>query len=591
MTQLLETHPVPPEDLLNEKGLRLLLRDHMPSQIVLCALLGVVVGLITYALHKLVLYTHEIGFHLPLEGRLSAAEDISAAYILRVPVLAGLLLGGLLFLFRRLKMTEVVDPIEANAIFGGRMSIWTSLQLMLLTVVSNGAGASIGMEAAYTQGGAGFFSSVGQYLRLRRQDLRVFVAAGAAAAIAAAFNAPMAGAFYGFELVLGTYTISALSQVSAAALAGDITVRFLTGSGPIFALPLDDLLIPGRNYVLFVALGVMAAGVGILTMKCVTYCEQLAKKLPVPYWLTPVVGGMILSLIALVFPNVLGSGQGAIADYLHDHGAFLMLLALLAAKIVASAVSIGSGFKGGLFSSSLLIGCFLGQAVGVIANVVFPDTAGQVTSFTLVGMGAVAASIIGAPVTMIMLVLEMTGSFNVTTGVITGVLVSSAITRYYFGYSFSTWRFHIRGLPIWGAQDVGWIGEIRVGSMMGADLKVVPDGMPLAEIKAQFPPGSAKTLFVTDDTGNYTGMIDVAVLHKPNTKEEDVFARDLAKNGELFLLKDNNIKQAMEVFDKQQVEELPVVDSAAAPRLVGRITESFCLRRYARELEARDIVK
>ena len=402
----------------------------------------------------------------------------------------------------------------------------------------------------------------------------------------------MAGAFYGFELVLGTYTVTALSQVSAAALAAALTVRALTAADPVFSLHLDDLVIPGQDYFFFILLGVIAAGVGILTMKSVTWCEQLSRKVSAPGWLSPMLGGLLVSAIAVICPQVLGSGQGAIGDYLTVHGAFSTLLILLAAKIAASAISVGSGFKGGLFSTSLFIGCLLGQAVGVAASHILPDAPGQITSFTLVGMGSVAASVVGAPVTMIMLVLEMTGNFTVTTGVLAGVLVSSAITRYSFGYSFSTWRFHLRGLPIRGAEDVGWVRDLTVRKLMGGGLPAVPATTPLHEIRTLFPAGSEKYLFVVDGDGKYKGMIDTAGLYDPEADHgADPSAEKLAKGANKFLLAEQDIRTALALFAEFEIEALPVLESADNPKLIGQVSESYALRRYAHELETHNMEK
>jgi chloride channel protein, CIC family len=578
---------------IDVERLRHVLRDNQPAQIVLCALLGAAVGLGTLLLHLTVLYIHRIAFALPPGARLSSATAIDRYRIMIVPAAGGILLGLVMLLSRYWKRHEIVDPIEANAIYGGRMSAWGSLRLLAKTLISNAAGASLGMEAAYTQSGSWFFSYAGQKLHLRRQDMRILVAAGSAAAIAAAFNAPMAGAFYGFELVLGTYTVTALSQVSAAALAAALTVRALTAVQPVFSLHLDDLAIPGQDYFFFILLGVLSAGIGILTMKSVTWCEQLSRKVGASGWLSPALGGLLVSAIAVICPQVLGSGQGAIGDYLTVHGAFSALLILLAAKIAASAVSVGSGFKGGLFSTSLFIGCLLGQAVGVAAAHMLPDTPGQIISFTLVGMGSVAASIVGAPVTMIMLVLEMTGNFTVTTGVLAGVLVSSAITRYSFGYSFSTWRFHLRGLPIRGAEDVGWVRELTVRKLLTGNLPAVPAAATLPEIRNLFPAGGEKYLFVVDGGGKYKGMIDTAGIYDPEADNsgDDLSAEKLAKGANKFLLAEQDIRTALALFAEFEMEALPVLEAAGNPKLIGQVSESYTLRRYAHELESHNMEK
>lgn len=208
-------------------------RDSQPAQTIICIFLGVAVAAVTVALHEAVMLLHEKAFGLIKGQHLSGATVIDGTRIIFMPALGGLALGLLLYAFKRWKPREIVDPIEANAIFGGRMSLADSLRLLAATLISNGAGGSIGMEAAYTQMGGSIASAFGAKLQLRREDMRVFVAAGAAAAISAAFNAPLAGAFYGYELVLGVYKISALAQVTLSALAGELFLRAIHAGDPI----------------------------------------------------------------------------------------------------------------------------------------------------------------------------------------------------------------------------------------------------------------------------------------------------------------------------------------------------------------------
>ena len=565
-----------------------LIREQQPAQIVLCGLLGIGVGLLIVIAHHLIQTLNAELFHLGEGEHLSATQDIPPSRILLVPLVGGLALGAYIWIMKILRPRDIIDPIEANAIYGGRMSLTDSVRLFFAAFISNGSGVSIGMEAGYTQLGSGILSWVGRKLQLRREDLRVLVAAGAAAAIAAAFNAPLAGAFYGFELVLGTYMIAALPQVAAAALGAALCARIFTGGEVLFSLPLAITEIPAINYPFFILLGIASAIIGILTMKLVTRCEKIWSQLPVPSWLHPAIGGALFGIIAIMFPQVLGSGQGAIDEHLKNHWPLLALIGLVVAKIVASAISVGSGFRGGLFSSALLIGALFGQIAGILAGIVLPYSEGQLETFMLVGMGAVAASIVGAPVTMVLLILEMTGNFPTTTAVLLGVLIASAITRYAFGYSFSTWRFHLRGLRISGAHDVGWVRELTVEKIMQTGTKSVLAETPLGEIRDQYPAGSVKRVVVMDVRDHYHGTIDIAELHSvPQEILETKTARDIATHQDAFLLPHENIQQALEKFTTLKMEELPVLTSPTNARVLGYLSEAYALRRYAQELEAR----
>lgn len=550
----------------------------------LAAVCGAGVGGTVALVQQAIFALHEWAFGLPAGARLSTGVGINPWSMALIPAFGGLLVGLTALLFRRLRRTDIVDPIEANALHGGRMSLIDSLRLFFSTILSNLAGASVGMEAGYSQYGAGVFSACGQSLNLRRADMRITVAAGAAAAIAAAYDAPLAGAFYGFELILGTYSIRALAPVTVAALSGVLTARALVPPESAFAIA-ESFRFPPEQYLWFALVGVFAAGLCVLSMRAVSWAEAGFRLLALPKWLRPVLGGVLLSAIAVFVPQVLGSGHGAIQVQLDQRWALTPLLILLAAKLVASAVSIGSGFRGGLFLSSLFLGCVFGAAFADAAVLAAPALAGQHTAFAIVGMGAVAAGIVGAPLTMVFLVLEGTGDFSVTAAVMVGVVVCSTIVRQAFGYSFSTWRFHQRGLKIHGAHDVGWLQELTVERLMRADVPTAAAAAPLVEARAHFPLGSTKKLCVVDGAGRYVGMVDASRLHDPTVAAASVGA--LAAAADAFLLPHNDVKTALRRFESLGLEMLPVLRSADDRTPVGYVTEAYVLRRYSEMLERR----
>ncbi|MDR3437063.1 chloride channel protein [Telmatospirillum sp.] len=563
------------------------LRGSQGTLIAFCACLGAAVGIVVVALHAAVSWLHIIDFGLPPDHYLSAGLDIELIRLAIVPTLGGILLALLPLLDRRSRHREIVDPIEANALYGGRMSFVDSLRLVAATVISNASGASLGMEAAYSQIGSGLLSSVGQWLRLRRADLRVFVAAGAAAAIAAAFNAPLAGAFYAYELVLGSYSPGALAQVATAALTGTVVMRLTAGAAPIFLVHQPSAGLHPWDYPLFALLGVGAAVIGIATMRAATGCEQALARLKIPPWLRPAIGGALLSLIAVAFPQVLGSGHGGI-QLLFDGSALLPpLVLLLLAKLAGSAISIGTGFRGGLFSSSLFLGCLYGASLSQAALFFGPWLASQQDMFLLVGMGAVAASIVGAPVTMVLLVLEVTGDYEVALGVLAGVITAATITRYNFGYSFATWRFHQRGKLIRGAHDVGWVSNLSAGRMARSDAKTVTTDTPLLRLREQVPLGSRSHVYAVDDKGCYAGLIEMAIAHDPDIDDAaaGLVAGDLARGRESFLLPEMDVRAVLTRFEETEKEALPVLAGADDRRIIGYVSEAYALRRYSQELE------
>jgi len=335
---------------------------------------------------------------------------------------------------------------------------------------------------------------------------------------------------------------------------------------------------------------VLAAAFSILAMQAVTWAERAMRNLPLlPQWLRPAIGGLLLTAIALYVPQVLGSGHGAI-QFLFDHDqALAILLIILAAKLVASAISIGSGFRGGMFSSSLYLGGLFGAAFADIAAFFVPRLGEQHGALMMVGMGSVAAAVIGAPLTMVFLVLEGTGDFPMTVGVMVGVVIASTLVRLTFGYSFSTWRFHQRGIGIRSPHDVGWLADMTMSKLMRSDPKLVPAEMPVRALREKYPLGSAKRVFVVQHDNEYVGALDMVAVH--DAKQDDsldaLHARELALNRDAFLLPGESIRTALVRFEVTQLEALPVLASATGREVIGYVTEAYALRRYSQELERR----
>jgi CIC family chloride channel protein len=562
------------------------LRESEFAFIVIAALTGIAVGVGVAVLTAGVTLLHKLLFGVPLNGHLSYGVSISLLTALLVPAAGGLLAGIYSYVMRRLRPRDIVDPIEANALYGGRMSLLDSMNLAVLTIIAVGFGGSAGMEAAYTQAGSGLASKVGRSIRLRRQDLRILVGCGSAAAISAAFNSPLAGAFYAFELVIGSYTPQSIAPVAVASLCGKLAIVMLGQAEPLFTVA-SPITLSETDYELFLLLGLGAAALSIGTMRAVTIVEHTLRTQHVPSWLRPAVGGLAVGAIAMLFPQVLGSGHGAISSYLSPGSSYMLLFALVLAKMLASALTVGSGMRGGLFSSSLLLGTIFGTATATLLLSVAPGLDINVTTYSLVGMAAVAGGIVGAPVTMTLLVLETTGNFSLTAGVLLTVIVTTFTVRKTFGYSFATWRFHIRGLDLRGAHDVGWIRELTVGKLMRRDFHQVPASETIASLREKFPVGGPKYAFVVDDNGAYAGTIETLEAHAAKFEAEagQETVDTLIHTEPVALTEKEDIRSAMLLFRKTASEVLPAVENRKSRRLVGYVTEAYLLRRYSQELE------
>jgi chloride channel protein, CIC family len=567
-------------------ALRALLRSNEFYLIPLALVVGVVAGAVVTLMSEIAQIAHVLIFGIPIDVRLSANASVNPVIALIAPALGGLSLGIMEWSRRRLKISNAVDPIEANALRGGRLSARDSVVVSGQTLISNGCGASVGLEAGYTQIGAGAASLIGQFLNLRRNDLRLIVGCGAAAAIAAAFGAPITGAFYACELIVGVYAVGSAAPILAASLAGALTAQYLGGAP--YSLEVSHVGSVGlEQYLALVGLALIVAVIGILVMRSSSLFERVFAQTWLPIWIRPVIGGLFVGGLAIVTPQVLAAGHGAMVLDLHREMAIGFIATVIALKLVACLVSLASGFRGGLFFASLFVGSLLGKffaAVLVWTGLGF--TVDPMVSM-LTGMATLGVAIVGGPLTMSFLVLEMTRSVDVTAVVLAGCIVTSIFVRFMFGHSFSTWRLHLRGETIRSANDVGWLRNLTVERMMRTDVGKVPSTTTIAACRREFVLGSRQAIVVVNNSDDYCGLVLLPELYlgELDAIADDIQVVELARYTDVALLPEMNVKTAMKLFDDAEAEVLAVLESADSRKVIGFLSESFARRRYVDEID------
>ncbi|WP_421361349.1 chloride channel protein [Agrobacterium rosae] len=570
-------------DNLRSSRLRAIFRRGEIALVILAFFVGIAAGLFVVLIGAITTALHVLIFGVE---RLSSS-DLSGWIVLLGPLAGGVVLGIIIFVLSKTRKKPMIDPIEANALHGGRLSLTDSVIVCLQNIVSNGFGASVGLEAGYTQVASGVASKLGVKLKLRRGDMRILVGCGAAGAIAAAFNAPLTGAFYAIELIIGTYTIVTLAPLIVSALVATIVTGLLSQHGLSIDIFGSSEVTP-PDYVPAIFLGAVCAGVGIVLMQAVSFIEETARKSRIPIWLRPALGGIAVGVLALISPQVLSSGHGALHLNLDANMTIAGLAGIFILKAAASAISIGSSFRGGLFFASLFMGSLLGKIFAICAPYIgYGDT--QPIVYAVIGMSAFAAAIIGGPLTMTFLALELTGDFQITVLVLAAVMTTSLVVRTTFGYSFATWRFHLRGESIRSAHDIGWIRDLTVGKMMRADIRKETVSIGLAAFKEKFPLGSTQRVIMTHDDGRYAGMVLVAEIYAdPMERDSKTISLETYLRYKTdVLLPTMNARQAAALFDATQSEALAVVNDKIENRPIGLLTESHTLRRYSEELEIR----
>ena len=563
-------------------ALRRWARMNAVGQVAAAIVVGALAGVSVTAMTMLAEAMHVAFYGIAFDERLSAKARISPVAAFLTLGFGGLVMGLFELWRRRRKAKPTVDPIEANALRGGRLSLSDGGVVVAQTLISNGFGASVGLEAGYAQIGSAIGSRLGLALKLRRADQRVLLGCGAAGAIAAAFGAPLTGAFYAFELIIGAYSLANAAPVIAAAVAGALAVKTLGGAPYVVSAPAVAPL-GLAQYVALVGLGLISAAIGVGAMRAAAGFERAFRISRLPIWARPVVGGFVVAAFASYTPQVLGAGHGALE--LDTPGALGLatLATLISLKLIACLISLASGFRGGLFFASIFIGALVGKLYALAIAAALPWLALDPTACLFAGMGTLGVAIVGGPLTMTFLVLESSGNLVVAGGVLAACIAASLTVRATFGYSFSTWRLHLRGENIRSAEDIGWLRELTVGKLMDPEPVIAPATMTLQEFRQAHPLGGGPYVALEDAEGRFAGLVAVAEAHAdPSPLTTPIVA--LANFVKPTLSSKMAAKAALAVFEAAQSEILAVVD-ADDGGLVGTLGEAHLARRFAEALD------
>ena len=404
-----------------------------------------------------------------IEQVVTLGRDVPGWLRLAVPVAGGLVVGLVLQWALVTRRTgSVADVIEARALRSGQLTLREGLISAAVSITALGAGASAGREGPVVHLGATLAATLARRLDLGAAERRMLVASGVAAAVSASFNAPVAGALFAHEIILQHYALSAFVPVVFASVMGALIARLWFGDFPAFVIP-DYAITSYWEFPAFVLLGLVCALVATAFQLAIMGADRVARWRETPVWSRPVVGGALVGLIALACPEVLGVGYAATDKALQGEFGLGLLLVLLVAKMAATAITIATRFAVGTFSPSLYLGAMAGGAFGVVAATAFPDLASGTGVYAIVGMGAVAGAVLGAPVSTTVMVLELTGGYAMTIAVLLAVSLAYGLSQALLGRSHFQWQLETRGIYTYRGPHEVVLRTIRVSDFETVD--------------------------------------------------------------------------------------------------------------------------
>jgi CIC family chloride channel protein len=501
-------------------------------------------------------------------------------FVVLAPVLGGLLYGPLVSRFApEARGHGVPEVMYAVNRLGGRMRAQVPIVKSLASALCIGSGGSVGREGPIVQIGSAIGSLLGQLMQLSESQLRLLVACGAAGGIAATFNAPIAGVFFALELILRNFETRSFGLVVLSSVTADAIGRAAFGSHAFLSLPSFSFSSP-LELVLYAGLGVLATVAGVGFVRVLYGGEDLADRLwgGRPEWLRPAVGGVLLGLLLLAVPQMYGVGYPVLELAVAGHYAILVLLGLMAAKILATSLTMAIGGSGGVFAPSLFMGATLGSAYGAGVHDLLPGLAAAAGAYGLVGMGAVFAATARAPITAVLVVFELTGDYRIILPLMIAVVVATALSNAITRDTIYTLKLRRRGIDIEAPTPSG-MAAITVGEAMGRAPRALTTEVPLESLIARFTSERTDSLPVLDSHDRLLGIVAASDVERAigEDGEEPTAGALMHRTPELST--DQSLEDAVEILTASEEDGLPVV-GAGGTQLVGWITHRRLLRAY-----------
>jgi CIC family chloride channel protein len=511
-----------------------------------------------------------------------ALNPIGKWTVALIPTIGGLLVGLLAYYFiRQERHHGVAGIMEAVALSGGRLRYNRMPYKAVGSALSIGSGASVGPEDPSVQIGANIGSFFGQKLGMSDERVRTLVAAGAAGGIAAGFNAPIAGVFFALEIILGEVSGPSFGVVILASVASCVFYQYVSGAQPALSVPAYAFGSP-LELPLYLVLGLISGLIAALYVWLLYLMQDAFNKLSIPRWIKPALAGLAVGIVGIWLPQIFGVGYETIENILNGQTVAIgLLLALLVAKLILTPVSIGGGFLGGVFAPSLFMGAAMGGAFGVFVERIFPGLNIQPAAFAMVGMSAVLAGSVHAPLTAIILLFEMTNDYRIILPLMFAVTISLLLSRALQPESVYSLGLLRKGIRLDRGRDVDVLEGITVNEVMQREEEPLSESLPLLQAAQIMAQNRRHGLPVVDSSGRLVGILTLQDIDRNQSNDKAIKTVGEACTRLLLVAyPDESIGKALRKMSARDLGRLPVVARSDTRQLLGMLHRSDVVRAY-----------
>lgn len=548
----------------------------------LAVLVGALAAGGAFIFRELIVLFQDLFWNTQGTNFLQSVSDAPWWLVLLIPTAAGLIVGPIITFFApEVRGPGVPEVIRALSVGKGIMRRRVAALKALVTSLLIGAGASVGREGPIVQIGASVGSTVGRMFRLSPEAMPVLLASGAAAGIAATFNAPLTGALFAMEVILVEIEVAYLAHIIVASVTASALSRIFWGHFATFHLAGTTGLHNYWELLVYVPLGIAAGIVAIVFIRAVFRTDMLFERIPLPRWIKPAIGGLLLGCIGLAVPEIMGVGYDSVNLALAGDIAMGFAVVLLLAKIAATSICIGSGMSGGIMAPSLFLGAALGTAVCLGLNAIDPSLALYPQNYALAGMAAVLAGTTLAPITALFTAVELSMSYGVVLPLMSACIASALTVRLLFGYSAYEMKLMRQGVNIVRGFDPDFLAELPVNEVMEKEFETIHQDDTFRAVLNKTAASRYPHYPVLDDDGRLVGMLSMSDLRphitdwllQPSTKRvKDMMTRDVVT-----VQRHETLNAALIKFEYTPVSCLPVLDPARPGRIVGVLKKDALL--------------